>query len=107
MSQNMENFRKNKGIPKKILIKVRPPFIYMDSKRYIKQKQPPGGVPIKRSLKGTPLRDCFLSKYSTPMLNETNNSNMQTTMCSDVYLLITKNILSKRTRGWELKKAHA
>lgn len=79
----------------------------MDSKRHIKQKQPPGGVPIKRSLKGTHLRDCFLSKYSTPMLNQTNNSNMQITMCSDVYLLITKNILSKRTRGWELKKAHA
>lgn len=25
----MENFRKNKGIPKKILIKVRPRFIYI------------------------------------------------------------------------------
>lgn len=32
---------------------------------------------------------------------------MQITMCSDAYLLITKNILSKRTSGWELKKAHA
>ena len=103
----MENFRKNKGIPEEILIKVRPRFIYMDSKRHIKQKQPPGGVPIKRSFKGTPSRDCFLSKYSTSMLNQINNSNMQITMYSDAYLLITKNILSKRTRGWELKKVHA
>ena len=58
----------------------------------------------------TPLRHSFLSKYSIAMLNYKNSSNMhnsttlQIPIYSDTYVVISKNIPSKRTKGWEVEK---